>query len=314
MSAVTLLAVGSIVGVLVTRAASGGGGNVSCVPGSTTIAGSTAFAPTLTEIAQDYRSNCPQSTITVVPESSADALTALLYPSPKNPSAAPAAVMYDGSPSAATDVRSTAVAAISYAVVVNQNVPVAGLSSGQLRAIFAGQVTNWHDVGPTLPSMPIVAVEREPSSGTRQTFDKYVLDPILEAPTKVCPAPASANPPATICSATDTPTMLNIVRAVPGAIGYAELSASDAYPDLRRIQVDSHDPDLQPAIQRAVPPVYPFWTTEHLLTLQTPAPGSLLAAFFAYLNGDRAQNVMSKDGAFPCSGLSADRQARVCER
>lgn len=312
MAAVTLLAVGSIVGVLIAQHPGNGGGNPNCVPGTTTIAGSTAFAPTMMAIAGDYESNCPGATIKVVPESSADALTAMLFPPPKNPSAAPNAVMYDGTPSA--NVRSTALAAISFAAVVNQKVPVTGLSSAQLRAIFSGQVTNWHDVDPALDSMPIVAVEREPSSGTRQTFDKYVLDPILEAPTKVCPAPGSANAPATVCSANDTPTMLNIVQAVPGAIGYAELSASDANSNLRRIQIDSHDPDLEPAIQRAVAPVYPFWTTEHLLTLQAPPPNSVLAAFVNYLIGDKAQNDMNKNGNFPCVGLRPDQQTLVCQR
>jgi hypothetical protein len=107
---------------------------------------------------------------------------------------------------------------------------------------------------------------------------------------------------------------LSVVQAIPGAIGYAELWASESYNNIDRIQIDGHDPDIQPSILQGVIPQYQFWTTEHMLTMGTPPAGSLLAAFLTYLNTDKADNVMGKNGDSACDDLPASRQQLVCQR
>jgi phosphate transport system substrate-binding protein len=60
------------------------------------------------------------------------------------------------------------------AVIVNPANPVKDLSLDQIGRIFAGQITNWHDVGG--PSRPINVYRRDDKSGTTDTFRSLVLD------------------------------------------------------------------------------------------------------------------------------------------
>jgi phosphate transport system substrate-binding protein len=51
----------------------------------------------------------------------------------------------------------------------------------------------------------------------------------------------------------------------------------------------------------AGPHSYPFWAVEYMYTDGTPAPGSLLAAFMAYMSTDAAKSVLQSYGNIPCS-------------
>ncbi len=60
------------------------------------------------------------------------------------------------------------------AVVVNPSNPINGLSKDQIKKIFAGEITNWKDVGGN--DAPINIYTRDEMSGTRDTFWKRALD------------------------------------------------------------------------------------------------------------------------------------------
>jgi phosphate transport system substrate-binding protein len=59
------------------------------------------------------------------------------------------------------------------AIVVNRGNPVARLSLEQLRALFAGRVTNWKEVGGK--DGPVWPITREEGSGTRESFMRLVM-------------------------------------------------------------------------------------------------------------------------------------------
>ena len=59
------------------------------------------------------------------------------------------------------------------ALVVNLGNPVASLSIEQLRALFAGRVTHWNEVGGK--NEPIRPITREEGSGTRESFVRLVM-------------------------------------------------------------------------------------------------------------------------------------------
>ncbi len=59
------------------------------------------------------------------------------------------------------------------AVVVNPANPVGELSTDQVRAVFAGTVTNWKELGGA--DAPIVLYTRDEASGTREVFWKKLL-------------------------------------------------------------------------------------------------------------------------------------------
>jgi len=59
------------------------------------------------------------------------------------------------------------------AVVVNAANPIASLTKEQIRAIFAGDIKDWSQVGG--PAGEIKAFVREPTAATRQIFDEYIF-------------------------------------------------------------------------------------------------------------------------------------------
>lgn len=67
----------------------------------------------------------------------------------------------------------TVVARDGIAVIVNAVNHVRALTLPQLRAIYAGEIRNWHDVGGA--DAPITVITREEGSGTRDTFQQIVM-------------------------------------------------------------------------------------------------------------------------------------------
>lgn len=67
----------------------------------------------------------------------------------------------------------TVVAIDAVAIIVNPNNPVKGFSREQARGIFSGKITNWKEVGGR--DAPIVLVNRDEASGTREAFKKQVM-------------------------------------------------------------------------------------------------------------------------------------------
>jgi len=59
------------------------------------------------------------------------------------------------------------------AVAVHPDVEVDGLTKDEARAIFAGEITNWSEVGG--PDKPITVISREEGSGTRGAFEEMVM-------------------------------------------------------------------------------------------------------------------------------------------
>jgi phosphate transport system substrate-binding protein len=59
------------------------------------------------------------------------------------------------------------------AIIVNPKNPIQDLSLEQVRRIFAGQIKNWREIG--TPPHSIVLVNREEGSGTRESFQKFVM-------------------------------------------------------------------------------------------------------------------------------------------
>lgn len=59
------------------------------------------------------------------------------------------------------------------AIVVHPEVPVDGLATDEVKAIYEGSITMWSEVGG--PSVPIIVVGREEGSGTRGAFGSLIM-------------------------------------------------------------------------------------------------------------------------------------------
>jgi phosphate transport system substrate-binding protein len=63
------------------------------------------------------------------------------------------------------------------AIIANAEQTVSGLTTEQIKQIFAGEITNWNEVGGS--DNDIVVVSREEGSGTRSAFEELVMGETL---------------------------------------------------------------------------------------------------------------------------------------
>ena len=62
----------------------------------------------------------------------------------------------------------------AFVFFVNSGNPVTGLTTDQIRDIYAGNITNWSEVGG--PSMPINNMTRVPGSGSQTMMEAFMGD------------------------------------------------------------------------------------------------------------------------------------------
>lgn len=74
------------------------------------------------------------------------------------------------------DLKPVAIGKDSVAIVVHPSNTVSDLALEQVAQIFSGEITNWKEVGG--PDAAIRIITREEGSGTRETFETYVMAPV----------------------------------------------------------------------------------------------------------------------------------------
>jgi phosphate transport system substrate-binding protein len=282
----------------------------SCRSGHLVIQGSTAFAPAAQQIAQAYTSVCRDASISVTGTATFNGLNAVNNSVGTASANTVQVAMSDGTaPAGYSALVGHPVALIIFAVVVNRQAHVFNLTTAQLRAIFQGDITNWQQAGG--PSLPISIVSRASTSGTRHTFDSKILGGATEPPASSfdCKTKdAIPSSPVTLCEVGDTGTLLQRVNAIPGAIGYAQTSDAASYANVEKAAINGYSAGIGPVEQG----VYSFWTVEHLYTYGQPAPGSLTAAFLAYMNSVNARDILRGDEYTPCGGQVHGQVAALC--
>jgi len=131
------------------------------------VAGSTSVEPFAELLAEEYMSHHPQSHIYVQGGGSTAGIEAVMTS---------AANIGMSSRNLIGDEKKLYVVTIAkdaIAIIVNPKNPVQDLSLDQIRQVFSGNISNWKEVGG--PSRPIVLVTREEGSGTRESFQKFVM-------------------------------------------------------------------------------------------------------------------------------------------
>ena len=113
------------------------------------------------------------------------------------------------------------------AIVVNRENPVAKLSIEQLRALFAGRVTNWSEVSGK--NGPIRPITREEGSGTRESFVRLVM--------------GNARISGRALTQESNGAVKELVKGDPAAIGYMSLGLVGK--DLKAVEVEGTHPTVQ---------------------------------------------------------------------
>jgi phosphate transport system substrate-binding protein len=131
---------------------------------------------------------------------------------------------------------------------------VDNLTKAQIQDIYTGVDTTWSQVGG--PSEPITVINRPKTSGTRSTFDKYVLDGKPETSGQTL-------------TQDNTGAVAAAVKATPGSIGYVSIGfAVSNGADVHPICIDGAKAVAADVNSGA----YNFWGIEHMYT-KGPATG-----------------------------------------
>ncbi|MBV9689238.1 MAG: substrate-binding domain-containing protein [Ktedonobacteraceae bacterium] len=250
----------------------------NCASGSLAIGGSTALLPLVSTAATTYHNMCPGAMISVN-ENTASSKAGLS-------SLAAGNIQIGDSDLTSSNLRLTdnRVAAVIYVMVVNQNIPhVTDLSTKDIQGIYRGSITNWQQVGG--PDQAIFVVNRTTTSGSRATFEKYILGG------KMISSPPNYDEEDT------SGLMAQKVANTPGAIGYVDVRDALVTPNLRTLTLGG----VQAVPQHIIDDSYPLWTIEHLYTQGNPS--GLTNAFIQYMTGKDLQPLVKALNYVPFNDL-----------
>lgn len=166
------------------------------------------------------------------------------------------------------------------AVIVSPGNPVDGLTTEQLRAIYAGEITNWSEVGGE--DREIDLVNRDEASGTREAFKKIVMgeEAVFDRSAVVLPG---------------TGQVRDVVSRSPGAIGY--ISVGFVAPRFTSTRVKSLVIDgVVPSEETVASQAYPIARTLHFFT-KGEATG-LAKDYIDYVLSDDVQKGVVVDAGF----------------
>lgn len=170
-----------------------------------------------------------------------------------------------------------AIAMDGVCVVVHPSNPVKTLSSEQIKDIYMGKITNWKEVGGA--NMPIVAISRDTSSGTYETFEGLVMKKEKIADT--------------VEYVNSSPQAHARVKSTVGAIGYVGLGFLDR--NVKALIVDGVKP-TQATIAKGV---YPVSRPLFLFTNGYPKLGSIVHAFCTFYLTEEGQEIIEDKGFVP---------------
>lgn len=184
----------------------------------------------------------------------------------------------------------TVIAHDGIAVIANPDNPVEGLTSAQLRAIYAGEVTNWSEVGGA--DLAIQVVNRDEASGTREAFRSIVMGDIpFDRRAAVLPG---------------TGQVRDVVSRTPGAIGYISIGFVES--DYASTKVKSIAIDGVDATESNVEDgSYPI--SRELYFFTNGDPSGEVYDYISYVLSDEMAQTISDAGYIPASGDIPDGAA-----
>jgi phosphate transport system substrate-binding protein len=180
-----------------------------------------------------------------------------------------------------------AVALDGIAVIANQNVPIDNLSLEQVAKIFAGQITNWKQVGGM--DRKIVVVNRDEASGTRAAFLELVLQKVMGKDQGKFVMDAI-----TVESNGD---MVTKVGQTPDTIGYCGIGYVDRAKNMggKEVSVDGKDPQMSNVVSGS----YPIARKLYMVSKGELKEGTLEKAFVDFILSSDGQHIVEDAGFIP---------------
>ncbi|MBP2326680.1 phosphate transport system substrate-binding protein [Kibdelosporangium banguiense] len=280
---------------------------VSCVPGSLTAEGSSAFGRAATELAGTYHAYCPETSIRIRTPGSREGLERL------------ADAAEDGTRHLAfsdgrfdepqfRELVAQPLAIVPFTFVASDDVPVGSLSLRDARRIFTGAARVWSDITANpRDTGEIRVVGRSTDSGTRRTLERHVLSSTpgtqvgqVDPTSDSCRDRRPGVPPGLpiVCEQGSTGDLIDRVANLDGAIGYADVSDADQATGVKKINLDGYGATLGDIRDHD----YPFWTVEYVYSHGRPEPGSLPEVFTTFLLARESSAVMEGFQYYSCVG------------
>jgi phosphate transport system substrate-binding protein len=231
-----------------------------------TVAGSTSVEPFAELLAEEYMLKHPESHIYVQGGGSTAGIEAVK---------SHAAHIGMSSRSLMADEKNlyaVTVAKDAIAIIVHPENPITDLSLPQIRMVFAGKIRNWSEVGSYL--RPIVLVTREEGSGTREAFQKMVMEK------------EEINLEALVQDSNGA--IRQVVASDPNAIGYISLGLVNQ--TVKALKISGVEPNLKNIIHGHYRLVRPF------LFVFNSKPEGEANSFLEFVLSPEAQELLQKEG------------------
>ncbi|MDD4161112.1 MAG: PstS family phosphate ABC transporter substrate-binding protein [Methanothrix sp.] len=155
---------------------------------------------------------------------------------------------------------------------------VTALSKEEVKQIFAGDITNWEELGG--PNMEIFVVGRRAGSGTRDTFNEVIM------------GSREMETPGVSYDAGESSEVKFSTQRSDNAIGYMGYSFVMTG-DTNVISLDG----VQPTIDSIKSGAYPLARKLYFVTLGEPSPGA--KAFIDYVLSPVGQQIAEENGFIP---------------
>lgn len=182
------------------------------------------------------------------------------------------------------DFKDIVIAYDGLAIVVHPSNPVQQLTRQQVRQMFAGEITNWTQVGGQ--DRPIRLITREEGSGTREAFTKLVMHHTDKPQAHGMPTRISRK----ALTQESNGSVRELVRHDPCAVGYMSLGLVGH--DLKALAIDGAAPTPQEVTARRYKLIRPF-----LFVTRTDRPISDRATMFLdYALSATGQAMLVKEG------------------
>jgi len=161
------------------------------------------------------------------------------------------------------------------AIVTHPDTQLTTLSIEQVRDIFAGEITNFSEVGG--PDAPITVVSREEGSGTRAAFEELVMEDGEEE--KVITEKALLQQ--------SNGQVRTTVATTPNSIGYLSFGFLDE--STRGVPIDG----VEPSVANVKGGDYPIFRPLNMLT--NGPPNELTQAFLDFILSGEGQAIVAED-------------------
>jgi phosphate transport system substrate-binding protein len=231
-----------------------------------TVAGSTSVEPFAELLAEEYMLRHPQSHIYVQGGGSTAGIEAV------RTHAAHIGMCSRSLTADEQNLYAVTIAKDAIAIIAHPENPVHDLSLLQIRQIFAGKIRNWNEIGGR--SCPIVLVTREEGSGTREAFQKMVMEE------------EEINLEALVQDSNGA--IRQVVASDPNAIGYISLGLVNE--KVKALRISGVEPNLKNIFYGRYRFVRPF------LFVFSGKPEGEANQFLEFVLSPEAQLLLQKEG------------------